>query len=38
MLQKQKGYAGKAAALNGLQRYNEAFDAAAQDLRLIKQV
>jgi tetratricopeptide (TPR) repeat protein len=33
---KEKGYAGKAAALNGLQRYNEAFDAATQGLAINK--
>lgn len=33
---KEKGYAGKAAALNGLQRYNEALDAATQGLVINK--
>jgi tetratricopeptide (TPR) repeat protein len=33
---KEKGYAGKAAALNGMQRYNDALDAANQGLNINK--
>ena len=33
---KEKGYAGKAAALNGLQQYNDALDAANQGLKVDK--
>ncbi len=33
---KEKGYAGKAAALNGMQKYNEALDAANQGLNINK--
>lgn len=33
---KEKGYAGKAAAFNGLQRYNEALEAATQGLAINK--
>jgi tetratricopeptide (TPR) repeat protein len=33
---KEKGYAGKAAALNGLQKYNDALDAANQGLNINK--
>src|SRR5689334_11334963 len=33
---KEKGYAGKAAALNGLQKYNDALDAANQGLTINK--
>lgn len=33
---KEKGYAGKAAALNGMQKYNDALDAANQGLTISK--
>jgi len=33
---KEKGYAGKAAALNGMQRYNEALEAANEGLKINK--
>src|SRR6476659_7804407 len=33
---KEKGYAGKAAALNGMQQYNEALDAATRGLTINK--
>ncbi|HEY6974801.1 MAG TPA: tetratricopeptide repeat protein [Chitinophagaceae bacterium] len=33
---KEKGYAGKAAALNGMQQYNEALDAATKGLTINK--
>ena len=33
---KEKGYAGKAAALNGMQKYNDALDAASQGLSINK--
>src|SRR3954452_25420222 len=33
---KEKGYAGKAAALNGLKQYNDALEAANQGLKINK--
>src|SRR6476619_3224814 len=33
---KEKGYAGKAAALNGMQKYNEALEAANEGIKINK--